>query len=114
MRLVDTAQPPFGPHEARSLSDGLSNCVSWLKRGSPAAIWTLELSEQGHKDWYMPSMAELFLIAANLADRLAPSIYWSSTRSDQDRVWCLDLSRGVATREHVMSGEAQILPVRRA
>jgi hypothetical protein len=112
--MVDAVQAPLGAHEARSFTDGLSNCVSWLKCGSPAALWTLNLSAQGHRDWYVPSMAELFLVAANLADCLSPNIYWSSTRSDRDRVWCLDLSKGVATLEHAMSAEAQILPVRRA
>jgi len=114
MRLVDTDQTPFGSHEARSFRDGLSNSVSWLKRDSPAALWTLNLAMQGHQDWYVPSMAELFLLAANLADRLAPGIYWSSTRADQDRVWGLDLSNGLQVRTHAMSAEAQVLPVRRA
>lgn len=112
--MVEGKQTPFGPQEARSFRDGLSNCVCWLQRGSPAARWTQDLSIEGRKDWYLPSMAELFLVAGNLGDRLFAGVYWSSSRSDEDRVWCLDLSKDATIREFAMAGAARVLPVRRA
>lgn len=112
--LIAGAQTPFGPQEARSFRDGLSNCVCWLQRRSPAACWTHDLSIEGLRDWYLPSLAELFLVAGNLGDRLSAGVYWSSSRSDEDRVWCLDLSKDATIREFAMSGAARVLPVRRA
>ena len=51
---------------ALSSSDGLTNTRELAKAGSALCQWALDLQIGGFTDWYLPSIAELQILCANI------------------------------------------------
>jgi hypothetical protein len=75
--------------ECDSRIDGAANTRALIGATSkhPAAAWAAEYSKDGHTDFYLPAQRELNLCYATIAEKFAPSWYWSSTQYSADYAW---------------------------
>jgi hypothetical protein len=95
---MDFEWGPYGMKvpECDSRLDGAANTRALLGATSkhPAAAWAAEYSKDGHTDFYLPAQRELNLCYATIAEKFAPSWYWSSTQSSAYGAWCQGFAYG--------------------
>jgi hypothetical protein len=88
---VDFEWGPYGVKvpECDSRINGAANTRALLGATAkhPAATWAAEYSKDGHSDFYLPAQRELNLCYATIAEKFAPSWYWTSTQYSADGAW---------------------------
>ncbi|MDD0981684.1 DUF1566 domain-containing protein [Pseudomonas shahriarae] len=74
---------------AKYACDGLLNtaALAHSENDHPAALWTANLSIEGHNDWYLPSRFELALCYATVSELFAKEWHLSSTQYSPDTAW---------------------------
>ncbi len=66
--------------DALSEFDGMANTWAMVKAGSDIAKRALELTIDGHSDFYIASRREARVVHANISDRYDPAWRWTSTQ----------------------------------
>lgn len=65
---------------AQSFNDGKTNTLAMCEQKSPAAIHVSSLEFENHKDYYIPSIAEIWTLRTNVPELFKPEWYWTSTQ----------------------------------
>ena len=98
---------------ADSYFDGRANTTAMAAAGLELGTRIRALVIDGHDDYYLPSQAEMHLLAANLKDQFEQDDwYWTSTQYSSGNAWFQDFSYGYQ-RSHDKDGEARARAVRR-
>lgn len=80
---------------ASSLVDGYSNTIAMRKSSCMAAKYIKKIPPHfGFSDWYIPSLAECWLLYSSVAELVPPRFYWSSTQESSCYSWVFDFSSG--------------------
>lgn len=80
---------------AVSRQDGMANTLAMLAAGSEAALAIRRLSIYGHADWYLPSLSELSIAAANVPELFdIDDDYWTSTQENKNMAYVCSLRNG--------------------
>lgn len=75
--------------------DGQANTAAMLKAECPAAIAARNVVIDGLSDWYLPSLAEMNIAAANVPELFdGDSAYWTSTQASRDYAFVQDFALG--------------------
>jgi hypothetical protein len=87
---IDSAE--WGPAGKRiagadSYHDGRANTQAMADGGSELAQRVLALDIDGHTDWFLPSQADVHLMAATVKHLMQPKIYWTSTQYSAHDAW---------------------------
>ena len=73
---------------ADSYFDGRANTAAMVDAGLDLGNAIRELTIDGHSDWYLPSQAEIHLIAATMKDQFDQNdLYWTSTQYSALSAW---------------------------
>jgi Protein of unknown function (DUF1566) len=98
---------------ADSYFDGRANTTAMAAAGLELGTRIRALVINGHDDYYLPSQAEMHLLAANLKDQFEQDDwYWTSTQYSSDRAWCQSFRHGNQTTRN-KDVEARARAVRR-
>lgn len=80
---------------AVSRQDGMANTLAMLAADSEAALAIRRLSIYGFADWYLPSLAELNIAAANVPELFdTDDDYWTSTQESKNMAYVCSLRNG--------------------
>jgi hypothetical protein len=75
--------------------NGKANTAAMLQAECAAAIAVHNLDVDGHKDWYLPSLGEMNIAAANVPELFAgDGIYWTSTQGSRYVAFVQDFASG--------------------
>jgi hypothetical protein len=80
---------------ATSKTDGAGNTQAMADAGSQLAKDILALDIDGHKDWHLPSQAQLQIACANVPELFSKDDwYWSSTQLSRNTAYVQDFEYG--------------------
>ena len=96
----DVEWGPFGKSidGAASYFDGRANTAAMAAADIDLGKRMVALQINGHTDYYLPSQAEMHLLAANLKDQFEQDDwYWTSTQYSSTIAWCQTFGGGSQT-----------------
>lgn len=95
--LVDVAWGAYGKKikGAGSYHDGRANTAAMVAAGLELAQRITAIEVDGHADFYLPSQAEIHLMAANLKEQMEPTWFWTSTQFSANYAWLQDFHDGI-------------------
>lgn len=80
---------------ADSLVDGYANTLAMQKSACmPAQYIRKKFIHLGFSDWYIPSLAECWLLHASVPELMPQNLCWSSTEESSCYSWAFDYSSG--------------------
>jgi hypothetical protein len=113
----DVGKRKWGGYEKESKAtskwDGLANTKALIEEGDhPAAEASAAYTSDGHKDFYLPSGAELYEAWLSIPDAFSKDWYWSSTQRSANNAFIQYFVDGLQYSSG-KDGERRVRPVRR-
>ncbi|MFE1573852.1 DUF1566 domain-containing protein [Comamonas odontotermitis] len=83
---------------AKSKTDGQGNTQAMADAGLDLAKRITALQLHDHQDWYLPAMAELHALHANVPELFnKDGWYWSSSQYSRNCAWCQAFEYGISS-----------------